>query len=214
LAKVTAPLLSFGASGQVAKTQVYSSWRGRPYVRRHVTPAYSRTDSQDLTRNAFSFLQQVYKFAPAGLTAPWDSYIKGLVMTSRNAFTKFNLPVLREETDLDNWVASPGSLGGIPPKSAVSTDGSGQLSIAITAPDTIPTGWTIAKAVACCLKDQDPQSGTDYEVTAGEDATSTYAVVLTGLDAVLYQFRAWLVWNRPDGQLAYSPSIGGTDTPS
>jgi len=212
--KTTAPLLSFDARGQIAKTQVYSSWKGRPYVRRYTVPSNPQSAEQTITRNAFSFLQAVYKLAPPLFTAPWEAYIKGKVLTSRNAFTKFNLPVLRGEADLANFVFSPGALGGLPPATLVITPGSGQLSCAITVPATVPTGWTVAAAIAACIEDQDPDTGVLTTITAGEDTTSTYTVVLTGLNATLYNVGAWLRWTRSDGQIAYSPAIWDTATPS
>jgi len=212
--KVTAPLLSFGASGQVGKTLVASKWKGRAYMRQYVIPGNPNSSEQQLTRNAFTWLQAVYKIAPPLFTAPWEAYATGKVMTARNALTKFNLPGLREETDLTNFVFCPGALGGLPPASINVTPGSGQLTIDITAPTTVPDGWTINSAVAAVILDQDPQTEADYVITAGSDATSTYQVVLTGLSAALYQVGAWLVWNRPDGKLAYSPSVQDTGTPS
>jgi len=214
VAKTTAPLLSFGASGQIAKTQVYSKWKGRPYVRRHVIPSNPRTSEQTLTRTAFTWLQAVYKLAPALISAPWDAYAKGIVMTGRNAFTKQNLPTLRPATDLSVMVMSPGALGGLPPTAAVATPGSGQLSVAVTAPSDIPVGWTVASAVVAVIKDQDPQTDADYATFAGSDVSSPYTVVLTGLDTVLYQVFAWLTWTRPDGLTAYSPSIQTSGTPT
>jgi len=214
MGKTTAPLLSFGASGQIAKTVVYSKWKGRGYARRHVVPANPQTTEQTLTRNNFSFLSSVWKVAPALFTAPWTLYARGKVLTDRNALVKFNLPVLRGEVDLANFVFSPGALGGLPPIAAVATPGVGQLSVAVTPPAVIPTDWTIAAAVVAVIADQDPQTGILYEITAGEDLTDPYAVVLTGLDAVLYQVGAWLRWTRPDGSIAYSPSIVTTGTPT
>jgi len=211
MAKVTAPLLSFGASGQIAQTQVYSKWKGRPYVRRQVIPSNPRTSEQSLTRNTFTWLQNAYKLAPSLFTDPWDAYAQGKVMTGRNAFTKQNLPVLRTETDLTNFVGSPGALGGLPPASVVVTPGNDQLSMAITAPSTVPTGWTVYSAIAAVVADQDPQTDILYNIYAGEDLTSAYVVLITGLlDATLYQVRAWLKWTRPDGTFAYSPSIDTT----
>jgi len=211
MAKVTAPLLSFGASGQIAQTQVYSKWKGRPYVRRQVIPSNPRTSEQSLTRNTFTWLQNAYKLAPSLFTDPWEAYAQGKVMTGRNAFTKQNLPVLRTETDLTNFVGSPGALGGLPPASVVVTPGNDQLSMAITAPSTVPSGWTVYSAVAAVVADQDPQTEILYNIYAGEDLTSAYAVLITGLlDATLYQVRAWLKWTRPDGTFAYSPSIDTT----
>jgi len=214
MAKTTAPLLSFSASGQVGKTQVYGSWKGRPYVRRHVIPSNPQTAEQSKTRNAFTWLQAVYKLAPALFTDPWDAYAKGKVLTSRNAFTKFNLPTLRPAVDIDIFTGSPGALGGLPPTAAAATPGAGQLSVAVTEPTVVPTGWTIAAAIVAVIKSQNPQSAIDYEVTAGSDAATPFAVVLTGLDAVEYQVLAWLKWTRPDGQTAYSPSIQTTGTPT
>jgi len=210
VAKVTAPLLSFGASGQIAQTQVYAKWKGRPYVRRQVIPSNPQTAEQNLTRNTFTWLQAVFKLAPSLFTAPWDAYAQGKVMTGRNAFTKQNLPNLRSETDLTNFVGSPGALGGLPPASVVVTPGNDQLTVDVTAPATLPSGWTIAKAVVAAIPDQDPQSDADYVITAGEDATSTYQVVLALADATLYQVGAWFVYNRPDGSLAYSASVQTT----
>jgi len=211
MAKTTAPALSFGASGQIAKTLVYGSWKGRAYARRHVVPSNPQSAEQTITRNAFSFLQSVYKFAPTLMTDPWDAYARGQVMTARNAFTKFNLPDLRGEADLTNIVLSGGAYGGPPPASVVVTPGNDQLSMAIAAPAVLPQGWTIYSAIAAVIPDQDPDSGTLFTVTAGEDLTSAYVVLLTGLlNAQLYQVRCWLKWNRPDGTFAYSPDIGTT----
>lgn len=214
MAKPTAPLLSFGASGQIGKTMVYGSWRGRSYVRRHVVPANPQSAEQTITRNAFSFMQSVYKFAPALVTDVWTAAARGKALTARNAFTKASLGLIRGESDLDNLILSGGALGGPPPASATPTPGSGSISVAITAPAVLPSGWTIAKAVAAVIRDQDPDTGILFDITAGEDATSAYAVVLSGLAAELYQVRAWLVWNRPDGSLAYSPELSTTSTPS
>jgi len=214
LAKVSAPLLSFGASGSIADTQTYSSWKGRKYARQKVTPSNPQTAEQTLTRNTFSWLQAVYKLMPALAIAPWDAYAVGKVLTGRNAFTKFNNAALRTETDLALLTLSPGALGGLPPTAVVATPGNNQLSVAITAPSVVPSGWTIDGAVAAAIVDQDPQSDVDYTITVDEDLTSTYTVVLTGLLEVPYVGQAWLRWLRPDGRFAYSPGVAFSGTPT
>jgi len=208
MATVTAPLLSFGASGQVAKTQVYAKWKGRAYVRRHVTPANPQTAEQSHTRDTFSWLNRVYKTAPALVTDAWKAYAKGAVMTDRNAFQKFNLSNLRDQANLtDKMVMSPGALGGLPPTQVV-TPGNDQLSVAVTAPTVVPVGWTVYSAITAVIPDQDPETGVLYTLSALEDLTSAYVNLFTGLlDAQLYQVFSWLKWNRPDGSFAYSPSI-------
>jgi len=208
MAKVTAPLLSFDSRGQIAKTQVYASWKGRPYARRHVVPANHQTADQTLTRNAFSWLQQVYKFMPALASAPWTSYATGKVLTARNAFSKFNISNLRSATDLALLNLSPGSLGGIPAATTTFTPAAGQVTIAATAPSDIPSGWTLTGLQAAVIRDQDPASGVLYAITADEDLTLAYSIVFAGLvSATTYLAGGWLKWLRPDGRIAYSPSV-------
>jgi len=214
MAKVTAPLLSFGASGQVAQTQVYSKWKGRPYVRRHVIPANPQTAEQSKTRNAFTWLQNVYKFMDPLCTAPWEAYASGQVMTGRNAFTKANLPTLRPATDIDILQLSPGALGGLPPASFTVTPGNDQLTLAGTAPASTPDGWTAYSMVFAVILSQNPQSGQDYVITVVEDTAAAYSQVIGSLDEAEYQCFAWMKWTRPDGRIAYSPSLQDTGTPT
>jgi len=210
MATVTAPLLSFGASGQIAKSQVYSTWKGRPYVRRHVTPSNPQTAEQYLTRNAFTWLQQVYKFAPASITDAWDAYIAGRVMTGRNAFTKANLPTLRPANDLNVFTMSPGALGGMPPTNFTVTPGNNQLTLAADLPTDVPAGWTAPTFVFAAIKDQDPQVDADYTITVATDAATPFSQILALADATLYQCFAFIKWTRPDGRFAYSPSLQDT----
>lgn len=46
MAKLKAPLLSFGASGQIAKTVVYFPWKGLNVARKHVIPANPNSSGQ------------------------------------------------------------------------------------------------------------------------------------------------------------------------
>lgn len=212
MATVTAPLLSFGASGQVAKSQVYSTWKGRPYVRRHVVPSNPQTAEQTLTRNAFTWLQQVYKFAPSVVTDAWAAYIAGRVMTGRNAFTKSNLPLLRTASDLSDMVLSPGALGGMPPATFTVTPGNNQLTLAGTLPADVPTGWTNPVFVFAAIKDQDPQSDVDYTITYATDDATAFSQILSLADMTAYMGFAFIKWTRPDGRFAYSPSLSASGT--
>jgi len=208
MAKPTAPLLSFGAKGQIAKSMVFASWRGRPYARRHVVPANPQTAEQSLTRDTFSWLQSVWKVAPPEVTAPWFIYAAGKVLTDRNAFTKFNLPDLRTAIDLSLMNFSPGALGGLPPASITVTPGNDQITVACAAPGVLPDGWTITSAILGVMKDQVPGTGIDYNITVFEDAAAPYTNVFGGLASVAdYVGFAFLKWLRPDGKIAYSPSL-------
>jgi hypothetical protein len=214
MSKITAPLLSFEAAGQIAKTQVYSRWRGISYVRRYVIPANPDTAEQQKTRSAFAWLQNVWRYAPAVFQEAWTTYSQGQPLTNRNAFGKFNISPLRDAADLSAFVMSPGAKSGPPAASIGLTPGSGSLTVAIGAP-SLPSGWTIVEAIAAAIRDQDPNTGTFYTITAGVDTTSTYSIALTGLTASqLYWVGAWFKYMRPDGSFAYGPSIVDSDTPS
>lgn len=220
MAKTTAPLLSFGASGQIAKSLVASKWKGRPYMRRHVVPANPNTTAQQSTRNMWSWLNLVWRQAPALMTDPWTLFATGQVMTNRNAFMGQNVKAMRNAggapaADLSSFIFSAGAKSGPPPASMSTTEGVNQLTIEVTAPSVLPTGWTIASAVAACIRDQDPTSGQLYEVTAAEDVSSPYSCVLAGLTAAeVYRVGAWLKWTRPDGSFAYSTAMQDVGTPT
>lgn len=214
MTKTTAPLLSFGASGQIGKTQVYSTWKGIPYARRYAIPANPNTTDQQETRNVFSWLNAVWKYMPAGALDAWNAYAKVSRFTNRNGFIKQNLSNLRGETDLTNFLFSPAAAGGLPAAAMVITPGSGQLSVALTAP-SLPTGWSISKAIAAAIRDQSPESGALFVVSAAEDASSPFACVITGLTASqLYSVGGWFEFIKPDGSFAYGQALMDTATPS
>lgn len=214
MAKVTAPLLAFSARGTIGKTATFATWKGRPYGRIWVSPANPQTAAQTQTRSVFGWLQFTWKVAPPDFTAAWTEYAKGKVMTNRNAFASVNVGLLRPAADLADFIFSPGAGGGLSPLSQIVTPGAGSLTIAVT-PPAPPSGWTITRVIAAAIADQDPHTGTLYTMTAGEDLTTPYSIVLSGLTAAqLYRVGAWIEWAKPDGSVAYSPSIQSSGTPT
>lgn len=206
MSRITAPLLSFGASGAIAKTQVYSRWKGIPYVRQYVIPANPNSDKQKLTRSVFSWLQLVWKFAPSHVTAAFAAYAMGQPMTDRNAWVKNNLKTLRDGTDLTGIILSPGAKSGLAAVAVAAANGVGSSVVTITAP-ALPSGWTITKAVAAGILQQDPHTDLDYTIVSGEDLTSTYEITLSALAAGTWVVGGWFVFEKPDGSVAYGPSI-------
>jgi len=210
MAKTTAPLLSFGASGQIGQTLVASKWKGRPYMRRYATPTNPNTTDQQEVRGAFQFLNNVYKVAPTDVVDAWAAYAQGQVMTDRNAWIKKNLPILRPagqpaETDLDGMIFSPGARGGLQLATFTVTPGNDQLTLAATVQSTLPSGWSVVSVCFGVLRDQDPASPSDYVIHASVDASSAYSVVIASLaSAVTYQCFAFAKYLRPDGLYAYS----------
>lgn len=207
MAKTNAPLLSWGASGTIAKTQVYSTWKGRSYVRRHVIPANPNSPAQQETRNTWKFLNKVWAYVPAGAIGAWDLYATNSRFTPKNGWLKQNLSPLREETDLANIVLSVAAGSGIIADSMTPTPAATSIEVVLVAPP-VPVGWTIVRAWAMAIKNVDPQTSADYQVTAGSDDTSAYEIDLTGLEEdTSYVVGGWFEYTKPDGKPAYGQSM-------
>lgn len=213
MAKTVAPLLSFGGSGTIAKTLVYGSWRGVPYVRRHVIPANPQSTAQTLTRNIFKGLEDRWKQAGPLMRAPWDRYATGQKFVGRNAYVGQNIAATRGDADLANYIGSPGAKGGLPASTLVlTTVAVGGIEAVVTVPAT-PTGWTLQGVVCTAMKDQAPEATVTDIIQEGEDLVAApYEVDFTGLDAVDYIVCAWIRWLKADGSVAYGPSISDSIT--
>ncbi len=214
MAKTTAPLLSFGASGAIADTMVYATWRGIAYVRRYVVPENPRTVGQVLTRDIFKTLSDMWKILGSIAIAPWQTFTISKPLTDRNSFMGKNIEVLRGDAVMDDFIGSPGARGGLGPVSVAPVAGVGTITITFVNP-AAPTGWTLVSAQAVAFPDQAPEATLVGPVAEAEDAVTPFdTVVLTGLDTVLHQVSCWLKWTKPDGLTAYGPSINTTETPT
>lgn len=209
MAKLTGPLLSFGARGSIGKTLVASKWRGVPYARQHVVPANPQTTAQQAVRTLFAYLREMWKLAPSEIALTWDSFAQGRPFTGMNKFIGENVRVLNGQIDMDNFIGSPGSKGGPAPVSVAAVTGAatGEIDVTVTVP-VIPTGWAITRVVAVAFPDADPTGIFLGPFVQATDAAAPYQPALTGLgSAVLCQVSAWIVWEKPDGSAAYSVSI-------
>jgi hypothetical protein len=214
MAKTNAPLLSWGASGSIAKTQVYSTWKGRPYVRRHVIPRDPNTAEQQSVRGLFAFLNDLWKYLPSGALGAWKLYADNSRFTDRNGWIKQNLKPLQGETDLDNILLSVAAGGGIIAAAMNITPGNAQLEVALTAP-ALPAGWSITKAWALAVRNVDPTSSTVYDVASGSADTGPYEITLTGLtNGEEYIVGGWFEYETADGKTAYGPAKQNAATPA
>lgn len=208
MAKLTAPLLSFGGSGQIGKTMVASTWRGVKYARQYVKPGNPNTIAQQTVRKTFAYLREMWKLAPSGVVESWDAFAKGRPFTGMNKFVGENVRVLNGETDLDMLIFSPGSGGGLPPLNINVASGTTPGGCLITADaPTAPSGWTEFTLCAAAVPDADPTGFFAGPWAYGEDDTSTYSVQLTGFEeAIQVQVGVWARWTKPNGTYAYSAS--------
>lgn len=214
--KVTAPLLSFGASGQIAKSQVYATWKGIPYVRRYAIPANPRTTKQVGNRGIWSMISQAWLFAPAAIQNAYNAFAVGKALTGRNKFVSENQKLLAVQpmpADIEGFVMSPGNGGALPATGIVVTPGADTLTLTATIPDA-PAGWEITAVWGAAIPMQAPDDAFLGPWTVASDASDPYSVALTGLTiAGEYAVGLWIEWLKPDGKTAYSRSLTGTGTP-
>jgi hypothetical protein len=214
--KVTAPLLSFGASGQIAKSQVYSTWKGVPYVRRYAIPANPRTTKQVNNRSIWAMINGAWLYAPAAIRNAFNGFAVGKPLTGRNKFFQDNQKLLATDpppADITGFVMSPGSGGGLPPSNLIVAHTANTLTLSATIP-AAPDGWSITKVWGGAILNQDPTDDFSGKWTVASDDTAPYSVALTGLtNAVEYAVGLWIEWVRPDGKTAYSISISDVGTP-
>lgn len=92
MAKVTGPLFSLSASGQIAKTLVFMKWKGIADVRKYVIPANPRTAGQITQRGFVTWAVAKWHTTPFNTidVAAWNLYasISGVVMSGYNKFVK------------------------------------------------------------------------------------------------------------------------------
>lgn len=213
MAKVTAPLLGFGASGQIGKTQVYAKWRGVAYARRHVVPANPNTTSQQATRGVFSWLSAVWKLLDPAVQAVWTGFAKGKPFTDRNAIIKANLADLRGTdlspvTVISSILMSPGVNGGLAYPTLTPSDSGTHHLTATMVPPTLPAGWAIVAAHAVAFEQQNANTDKLYaSYYATDTSAGPYAPVIALGAAMTAVVSAFFEYTKPDGSTAYSPSI-------
>lgn len=90
MAKVTAPLFSFSASGAIGKALVYFGWKGIPVVRRFVVPANPQSPLQIAQRLIMHNAVDEWHLAKYDAVdhAAWDRYA-GVVASAMSGFNAF-----------------------------------------------------------------------------------------------------------------------------
>lgn len=84
MAKVDGGALSLGVTGTVGGILTFSTWKGRPYVRRRVTPKNPNTAAQQGIRAGMSFGGALWSELNDGDKATWEG------MAQQNNYSPFN----------------------------------------------------------------------------------------------------------------------------
>lgn len=181
MALVSSPLLSMGASGQIGKSLVFGSWKGRKTVRSYTIPGNPKSAGQVETRTTFQWVHDAYKQLGIDAQKAWTLKAAQMKITGPNAFMSINLPLLKTSTDAHEIQFICEVNGGVAAAAPALTPGTAQIAATLTAP-ALPTGWSITKAVFCALKETDPHGEDETMGLLTMTKTSTpWTVTFTGL---------------------------------
>lgn len=96
MVKVLGPMMSFEASGTIAKIATFSKWKGRPYVRQRVTPANPQSALQVSVRQMMKFLSQAWVGVGSTPQGTWEDLAAASQISPFNAFIGRNAARWRE----------------------------------------------------------------------------------------------------------------------
>jgi len=167
MAKVKGPLFSLSASGQIAKTLVYMTWKGIDDVRKYVIPANPNTAGQQTQRGYFAAAVEDWHtdgFSAIDVAA-WNLYALALKVAQSgfNVFVKLKVACA---VALETWVPLHTCL-----VTAVAVDGA-QINITGTVGSTIKLYWGTSKTSMFNEEAMVDTAG-DYEVTLAACSAST-----------------------------------------
>ena len=136
MVKVYGPAMSLAASGSLANTMVFSSWKGRSYVRERVIPANPRSGPQTGLRAMMKFLAQQWASLSAAEQASWETRGDQLVASPFNGFVSYNQK--RWRNFLSPSVLDPADETGTAPALPVITPTGGVRQISLSIADGAP----------------------------------------------------------------------------
>jgi len=91
MVKVDGPMLSFTASGTLADTVTFSTWKGRPYARTRVIPKNPRSAPQTGIRQMMEFLTRQWTSISAANKATWEQIADQEQVSPFNSYIGRNL---------------------------------------------------------------------------------------------------------------------------
>lgn len=181
---VTGPLFSLTASGQIAKALVYSTWKGRAYVREYVVGANPNTLAQRTRRAFLGFISKMW----ANLSGTdQDSWVTGASAKNISPFNEFVGQNMDRQTNelgpSGNSTPAGGALTGTI-NTVAATGGVGKIDVTLTNTTDLGAG----EYNMVCISDTsfaDAQS-TLNSAYFGLEATSDQTLSITDLDPGTY----------------------------
>lgn len=91
MVKLRAPALGRDASGSLAGQVIFSTWKGKPYVKKHTKPKQPRTPKQVSMRAMMAFLSKQWSGLADVDQATWQNLALASQISPFNAYQKENL---------------------------------------------------------------------------------------------------------------------------
>jgi len=149
MATVKGPLFSIAASGTVAGAITFSTWKGRPVVRKHAVPANPRSAAQVAMRAMMKFLSQIWDGLSDANKATWVERAASTSISPFNAFC--GIGQSRWNTfkgPTQEFPAAEVGAGGAAP---TTTPTAGVKEISLSIADGAPApdwGWAIHRSIS------------------------------------------------------------------
>lgn len=99
MAKVTGPLFSVSASGNIKRTLVYTSSKGVAIVKKLTPATDKRSEAQDEQRNLYQFFVGIWNGLTPEQKEPWNTQAKGHPLTGFNVFMSYYLDLYKNYYD-------------------------------------------------------------------------------------------------------------------
>lgn len=148
MVKVHGPMFSLKASGTLADTVTFTSWKGRNVVRERVIPSNPKTGPQTGMRMMMKFLSQIWDGLTTANKATWEDLADATVISEFNAFTSFSMKRWRSfKSPSKETPASESGEGGDAP-TTTPTGGIRQIQLSIADGANPPDwGWFIYRDI-------------------------------------------------------------------
>lgn len=121
MARVTYTPVVAGVSGKAADA-VFSSWKGRGYIRKLVTPSNPKSAAQTVVRESMARIPPLWRSLEAEIKTLQNSYAAAYRMSGYNWFAKNNR---KDEEANESYLVTPPNIDIDPPATITLTDSGG-----------------------------------------------------------------------------------------
>lgn len=181
---VTGPLFSLTASGQIAKALVYSTWKGRAYVREYVVGANPNTLAQRVRRTWLGFISKMWANLDSTQQDSWVTSAASNNVSPFNQFVGTNMD--RQTNELGptgNETPAGGALTGTI-NTVAPTGGVGKITVTLTNTANLIAGeYNLVTISDTSFADAE---STLNSAVVGLEATSDQTFEITDLDPGTY----------------------------